>query len=155
MENDLRSGATEILMKLVALNSLLMTLVLAASPAVAGQKLFLSCTDGRDAQTNRPNLAYPNMNVVIDPETKTLTIPGEDGFPISHIDDQTITIEVHGNIDAQSIGFLSFVIDRVKGHLAWTQGFLTNCQAPPGQPQGQCLSTTVYDCSTSQPKPRF
>jgi hypothetical protein len=49
--------------------TLLIILLLAASPATAGQ-LFLSCIDGRDAQTNRPNLGYPNINVVIDTEQK-------------------------------------------------------------------------------------
>ena len=137
--------------------TLLIFLLLAASPAIAEQKLFLSCTDGRDAQINRPNLAYPNMNVVIDTETKTFYVPSfsVNGFPINRIDDQTITVEFQRNIDPQSTAFISFVIDRVKGRLAWTTGMLTNCQGPPDQPRGQCLSTTIYDCSTSQPKPKF
>jgi hypothetical protein len=117
--------------------TLLIFLLLAASPAIAEQKLFLSCIDGRDAQTNRPNLAYPNMNVVIDTETKTISLPSfsVNSFPISHIDDQTITVEFHRNIDPQSTVFVSFLIDRVKGRLAWTTGMLTNCQGPSDQPK--------------------
>jgi hypothetical protein len=137
--------------------TLLIILLLAASPAIAGQKLFLSCTDGRDAQTNTPSLAYPNMSVVVDLETKTLSLPSFNinGAPIDRIDDQTITVERRHNIDPQTTGVVSLVIDRVKGRPAWTYGLLTNCQAPPGQPQGTCLTTTIYDCSPSPPKPKF
>jgi hypothetical protein len=144
-------------MKKAILATMLIASAISSTALAAEQKLFLSCTDGRDAQTNRPNLAYPNMNVIVDAETKTIYLPsfGVNGFPISQIDDQTITVEVHRNMDPQSTAFISFVIDRMKGRLAWTTGMLTNCQGPPDQPRGQCLSTTIYDCSTSQPRPKF
>jgi hypothetical protein len=47
----------------------LIVLVLFATPAMAGQKIFLSCTNGRDPQTNVA-VSDPNLSLIVEPKQK-------------------------------------------------------------------------------------
>jgi hypothetical protein len=146
--------AKEILIEEIVMKTFLTVVIgviLTSAPAMAEQKLFLSCTNGRDPQTNVANIVEPNISIVIDREAKTFA-PYDPRWtlPIERLDDQTITARMRTNIDPQTVGELQFIVDPIGGHLTVLMS-LSNCAGPGGV----CINGSVYDCSTSPPKPKF
>jgi hypothetical protein len=145
---------TKVLRKNAMLRICLLILALTAAPAMAEHKLFLSCTNGRDPQTNEP-FPDPNFPVVVDLDARTLS-PNSSarGFPVDRLDDQAITAHIRGKIDPETDSEMTLIIDRIGGHLSILWMVFSNCDQP-GMPKGRCISRGLYDCSSTPPKPKF
>ena len=65
--------AAEVLTKAAALISFLVMLFLVVSPAMAEQKLFFSCTNGRDPQTNA-FVSNRNLILIVESEAKRFSV---------------------------------------------------------------------------------
>ena len=124
----------------------LIVLVLFATPAMAEQKLFLSCTNGRDPQTNA-RVSDPNLSLIVESEAKRLSLNEDSqGFPIDQLDNQKITV-IAGKLDAQTAATMKLILDRFGGHLTM-EIVLNNCpENQQGMPKGLCATTALYDCS--------
>ena len=108
------SHAKEILIEEIFMKTFLTVIIgviLTSVPAMAEQKLFFSCINGRDPQTNAANIVEPSISVVIDLEAKTFA-PYDPRWtlPIERLDDQTITARMRINIDPQTVGNCSSLL---------------------------------------------
>jgi hypothetical protein len=125
---------------------------------MAEQKLFLTCINGRDPQTNVPNVGVPNFfPIVVDLEARTLGLEAYQRVPVEQLDDRTISAKIiNASPTLQSTMWLNLTIDRVAGRLH-VFSFINNCAADQqGMPRGMCVVlNALYDCSNSPPKPKF
>jgi hypothetical protein len=135
----------------------LIILVLVATPAMAEQKLFLTCTNGRDPETNAP-VGMPNFfPIVVDLEARTLAFGDHRPEPVKHLDGQTIeAMIINTRTDLDITLWTNLTIDRVAGRLrafSWMDNCAGNQQ---GMPRGMCtVLNALYDCSSTPPKPKF
>ncbi len=73
----------QVLMKAAALRSFLLVPFLVVTPAMAEQKLFFSCTNGRDPQTNA-FVSNPNLILIVESEAKRFGV-NEDSRDFDHL----------------------------------------------------------------------
>jgi hypothetical protein len=100
--------ATEVLMKAAALRSLLVMLFLVVTPAMAEQKLFFSCTNGRDARTNAV-VSDPDLILVVESEAKRFSV-NEDPRDFDHLNDQKITVIAGAKLDQEPAATTKLIV---------------------------------------------
>jgi hypothetical protein len=76
-----------VLRKDAMLRACLLIFALITTPAMAEHKLFLSCTNGRDPQTNERAID-PNFPLVVDLDARTLLSPdNKRSLPVDRLDE--------------------------------------------------------------------
>ena len=117
--------AAEVLMKAAALRSFLVMLFLVVTPAMAKQKLFFSCTNGRDPQTNA-FVSDPNLILIVESEAKGFGV-NEDSRDFDHLNDRKITVIAGAKLDQEPAATTKLIVDRFGGHLSLVIT-LDNCE---------------------------
>lgn len=136
--------AAEVLMKAAALRSFLVVLFLVVTPAMAEQKLFFSCTNGRDPQTNA-FVSDPNLILIVESEAKRFGV-NEDSRDFDLLNDRKITVIAGAKLDQESAATTKLIVDRFGGHLSLVIT-LDNCEGEhQNMPKGFCVTSALYDC---------
>ena len=132
------------MMKAAALRSVLVVLFLVETPAMAEQKLFLSCTNGRDPQTNAV-VSNPNMILSVESEAKSFSV-NEDSRDFDHLNDREITVIAGAKLDQEPAATTKLIVDHFGGHLSLVIT-LDNCEGDhQNMHQGFCITSPLYDC---------
>jgi hypothetical protein len=135
--------ATEVLMKAAALRSFLVMLFLAATPAMAEQKLF-SCTNGRNPQTNAV-VSDPDLILIVESEARRFGV-NEDSRDFDHLNDRKITVVAGAKLDQEPAATTKLIVDHFGGHLSLVIT-LDNCEGDhQNMHQGFCITSPLYDC---------
>jgi hypothetical protein len=132
-------------MNTTILKSLMIVLILFATPAVADDKILLSCTNGRSLIEGAPYPLDPNWTLEIDLQARTVN-----GVPITQLSDTQIVattgrIQLERDIEGNTTWF----IDRVGGHLR-----IMSTVKPVTCQKMSCANVwdMVYDCASTMPK---
>ena len=136
--------ATEVLMKAAALRSFLVMLFLVVTPAMAEQKLFFSCTNGRDPQTNAI-VSDPHLILIVESEAKSFSV-NEDSRDFDHLNDRKITVIAGAKLDQEPAATTKLIVEHFGGHLSLVIT-LDNCEGDHQNMQkGFCITSSLYDC---------
>jgi len=136
--------AAEVLMKAAALRSFLVMLFLVVSPAMAEQKLFFSCTNGRDPQTNAI-VSDPHLILIVESEAKSFSV-NEDSRDFDHLSDRKITVIAGAKLDQEPAATTKLIVEHFGGHLSLVIT-LDNCEEDHQNMQkGFCITSPLYDC---------
>jgi hypothetical protein len=131
-------------MKAAALRSFLIMLFLVATPAMAEQKLFFSCTNGRDPQTNAV-VSDPDLILIVESEAKRFSV-NEDSRDFDHLSDRKITMIAGAKLDQEPAATTKLIVDHFGGHLSLVIT-LDNCEGDhQNMQQGFCITSPLYDC---------
>ena len=135
--------AAEVLMKVAALRSFLVILFLVGTPVIAEQKLFFSCTNGRDPQTNA-FVSDPNLILIVESEAKSSV--NDDSRDFDHLNDRKITVIAGAKLDQEPAATTKLIVNRFGGHLSLVIT-LDNCEGEDqNMPKGFCVTSALYDC---------
>jgi hypothetical protein len=130
-------------MKAAALRSFLVMLFLVATPAMAEQKLFFSCTNGRDPQTNAV-VSDPDLILIVESEAKSSV--NDDSRDFDHLNDRKITVIAGAKLDQEPTATAKLIVDHFGGHLSLVIT-LDNCEGDhQNMQQGFCITSPLYDC---------
>jgi hypothetical protein len=133
------------MMKAAALRSFLVVLFLVVTPAMAEQKLFFSCTNGRDPQTNAV-VSNPNIILSVESEAKSFSV-NEDSRDFDHLNDRKITVIAGAKLDQEPAATTKLIMDHFGGNLSLVIT-LDNCEGDHQNMQkGFCITSALYDCS--------
>jgi hypothetical protein len=131
-------------MKAAALRSFLIMLFLVATPAMAEQKLFFSCKNGRDPQTNAV-VSDPDLILIVESEAKRFSV-NEDSRDFDHLSDRKITVIAGAKLDQEPAATTKLIVDHFGGHLSLVIT-LDNCEGDrQNMPKGFCVTSALYDC---------
>ena len=134
----------KVLMKAAALRSFLLVPFLVVTPAMAEQKLFFSCTNGRDPQTNA-FVSNPNLILIVESEAKRFGV-NEDSRDFDHLNDRKITVIAGAKLDQEPAATTKLIVNRFGGHLSLVIT-LDNCEGEDqNMPKGFCVTSALYDC---------
>jgi hypothetical protein len=130
-------------MKAAALRSFLVMLFLVATPAMAEQKLFFLCTNGRDPQTNAV-VSDPDLILIVESEAKSSV--DDDSRDFDHLNDRKITVIAGAKLDQEPTATAKLIVDHFGGHLSLVIT-LDNCEGDrQNMQQGFCTTSPLYDC---------
>src|SRR6516165_5235063 len=107
--------ATEVPMKAAALSSFLVMLFLVVTPAMAEQRLFFSCTNGRDPQTNAV-VSDPDLIFIVESEAKGFSV-NEDSPDFDDLNDRKNTVIAGAKLDQEPAATTKLIVDHFGGHL--------------------------------------
>ena len=131
-------------MKAAALRSFLVMLFLVVTPAMAEQKLFFLCTNGRDPQTNAI-VSDPHLILIVESEAKSFSV-NEDSRDFDHLNDRKITVIAGAKLDQEPAATTKLIVDHFGGHLSLVIT-LDNCEGDHQNMQkGFCITSPLYDC---------
>jgi hypothetical protein len=131
-------------MKGAAPRSFLVMLFLVATPAMAGQELFFSCTNGRDPQTNAVVLD-PDLILIVESEAKRFSV-NEDWRDFDNLNDRKITAIAGAKLDQEPAATTKLIVDHFGGRLSLVIT-LDNCEGDhQNMQQGFCITSPLYDC---------
>ena len=112
---------------------------------MAEQKLFVSCTNGRDPQTNAV-VSDPNLILSVESEAKSFSV-NEDSRDFDHLNDRKITVIAGAKLDQAPAATTKLIVDHFGGHLSLVIT-LDNCEGDNQNMQkGFCITNAQYDCS--------
>jgi hypothetical protein len=112
---------------------------------MAEQKLFFSCTNGRDPQTNAV-VSSPNMIFSVESEAKSFSV-NEDSRDFDHLNDREITVIAGAKLDQEPAATTKLIVDHLGGQLSLVIT-LDNCEGNHQNMQkGFCITSALYDCS--------
>ena len=95
-------------MKAAALRSFLVMLFLVVTPAMAEQKLFFLCTNGRDPQTNAI-VSDPHLILIVELEAKSFSV-NEDLRDFDHLNDRKITVIAGAKLDQEPAATTKLIV---------------------------------------------
>jgi hypothetical protein len=131
-------------MKAAALISFLVMPFLVATPAMAEQKLFCSCTNGRDPQTNAV-VSDPDLILIVEPEARRFGV-NEDSRDFDHLNDREITAIAGAKLYQEPAATTKLIVDHFGGQLSLIIT-LDNCEGDhQNMQQGFCITSPLYDC---------